>query len=367
MHVLTTAPRSPHTCIRYDETSPAPPCMHVLTTAPRSPHRYDETSPALSATTPGGSPAHLSFVPRPGVEYLLSVCAVPARDADFTPLPWGTPPATQPHFSRCYVVGLQGCAPHPSIVVSSSGAAWQLPEGVAPLCPTPNGWLSVPTGLDGLQPERRLSGGGASLFAQRDLRSGNPQEVNTVHLTRASLAAKGCMLRSVRMSYRYVIGYSGVSGDPGPSFTLELVDGGGGEIANGTSCGAFCSHGRAFLDASARGCVLAASSPLPGCIECDAEEAAAAEEPTVHVLYQSPEFDAVPYSWDTGTGGSPTNYSPRIDIEGACAVGPLRGSRQTLRIVFRNGRRNMHLQGGGWPEEGSCELRLQLHLERSIS
>ena len=187
-----------------------------------------------------------------------------------------------------------------------------------------------------------------------------------MHLTRASLAAKGCILRSVRMSYRYVIGYSGVQGDPGPSFTLELVDGGGGgggEIANGTSCGAFCSHRQAFLDASARGCAEAASNPLPGCVECDAEEAAAAEEPTVHVLYRSPEFDAVPYSWDTGTGGSPTNYSPCIDVDSACAVGPLRGSRQTLRIVFRNGRRNLHLQGGGWPDDVSCELRLQLQLE----
>ena len=46
-----------------------------------------------------------------------------------------------------------------------------------------------------------------------------------------------------------------------------------------------------------------------------------------------------------------------------CTVGPLRGAAQTLRIVLRNGKRNLHLQGGGWPAAGPCELSLRLFFD----
>ena len=102
-----------------------------------------------------------------------------------------------------------------------------------------------------------------------------------------------------------------------------------------------------------------------GCNECGtAEESADAPADAadaVHVLYRSPEAACTP-SWDAATGGSPTNYSPTVHVTRlACRSGPFRGTRQSLRLVFRNGRRNLHLTGA----EGAppCDLGLQLEFE----
>ena len=341
------------------------PCELIVAVVgfdPTACSRHDDAVPRLACTAAGATAARLRFTPRPGVEYLLSVCAAPARDTDFDPLPWGRPPSQQPTYA--YVLGLDGCAPHPS-VASRGAASWQPPPGLAPLSTSADGWVAVPTGLEGMQPLPRLSGGGASLYDRRDVRSGNPREVNTVLLTRALLAVKGRTIARVRLSYRVVVGYSGVEGAPGPSFRLELVDGsdepgGGGDGGGGggssdsspsRGCGAVCCHGRT-IDAST------------ACVECEEEEGStfASALPRTHVLFTSPEFESRPHSWDAATGGSPTNYSAPVDVDLACTVGPLRGAHQTLRIVFKNGKRNLHLQGGGWPASGCCELALQLQL-----
>ena len=87
----------------------------------------------------------------------------------------------------------------------------------------------------------------------------------------------------------------------------------------------------------------------------------------MHVLYRSPEMEPRPFSWDAGTGGHPTNYCPTVQVElEPCggSIGALRGETQSLRLVFHNGRRNMHLQGGEWQEGASraacAELGLSL-------
>ena len=38
---------------------------------------------------------------------------------------------------------------------------------------------------------------------------------------------------------------------------------------------------------------------------------------------------------------------------------------QSMRLVFRNGRRNMHLQGGGWrqPGDAPCEFDVRLFFD----
>ena len=41
----------------------------------------------------------------------------------------------------------------------------------------------------------------------------------------------------------------------------------------------------------------------------------------------------------------------------ACQVGPLRGAHQSLRIVFRNGRRNLHLTPHGCPSSCRAYIR----------
>lgn len=100
-------------------------------------------------------------------------------------------------------------------------------------------------------------------------------------------------------------------------------------------------------------------------VTCEACETdgLAEQSPIVHVLYRSPEADATPYSWDQSTGGHPTNYSPRVEVKTACRVGPFSGARQALQLVFRNGRRNLHLQGGGWQRGAAREACVELELE----
>ena len=78
----------------------------------------------------------------------------------------------------------------------------------------------------------------------------------------------------------------------------------------------------------------------------------------VHVLYASDEAGCTP-SWDAATGGSPTNYSAPVRVTRPVHIGPLRGQRQSLRLVFFNGRRNMHLAGDPDAEE-RCELGIRL-------
>ena len=246
-----------------------------------------------------------------------------------------------------YVLGLSGCSPHAASGGAVDGIGRTLAASATPpLVPCADGWVDVPTGLDNLQPAARLSGGGASSFAGRDMRSGNPGETNTVQLKRAVLAARGRTLRAVRLNYRYVVGYSAAEGDPAPHFTIEMSDG----DTDGASCTAgSCDCWRA-------------TEPLPVADEPPASDDTSCT-PCVqtHQLYKSPDFSARPYSWDAATGGSPTNYSPPVKVTIECDI-RLQGARQTLSLIFHNGRRNIHLQGGSWPDGGGCELDLRLQL-----
>ena len=374
------------------------PCSLIVSVVgfdPATRARHEAATPHLALTAEGGAAAQVRFQPRKGFEYLLGVCAAPTRDEDFEPLAWGTPPRLLPSYT--YSVGLTGCAPHTTSQSGGPPHPGDLAESGrgddSALAPSATGEVAVPTGLVGLRPVPRLSGGGAALTSI-DLRSGNPNETNTVLLPHGLLAARGRSVRAVHLSYRYVVGYSADEGQPGPYFTLELVDGanpngaggiaharedvegarrasGGGEGGSWSRRPASCASCQRRWD-GATDDVTALTSAL-ACIDCaegmggseESEEGGGGETGAsspqmVHVLYTSPECGARPYSWDAATGGSPTNYSPRVVVVEACAIGPLRGARQTLRLVFRNGRRNMHLQGGGWPVEGCCELNLRL-------
>jgi len=198
----------------------------------------------------------------------------------------------------------------------------------------------------------RLSGGGASRTAI-DLRSGNPNEINTVHLGDAVIAARGRTLRSVAFCYRYVVGYSGCEG-PGPSFELQLVDEEDAVVAMPAWAVRECPHCRG----GAGGASAGGGGGGDTCGECCTDESTAPTEPRVHVLYTSPEAGRTP-SWDAATGGSPTNYCSPIRVQRGCRIGPLVGARQSLRIVFTNRRRNMHLTG----EREACELAMRLSFE----
>ena len=68
---------------------------------------------------------------------------------------------------------------------------------------------------------------------------------------------------------------------------------------------------------------------------------------SVHVLYRSEVLPPTPYSYDSATGGSPTNYSPPMLVAASHDL-TLVGSRQRLQLVFFNGSRNCHLQGEHW-------------------
>ena len=313
--------------------------------------------------------ARLSFTPRAGFVYMLSVCAAPQRDEDFEPLEWGVPPASLPTYR--YALRLQGCTPHRL----NDGGAGQAYEQLLTI--PQDGVVRVPTGLTNLQPAPKLSGGGASLTSI-DLRSGNPGEVNTVLLSCGRMAAQGRTLRRLNFAYRCVIGYSGGEGAaPGPYFELQLVDGaellGGGEQASRPLGGylgvcSCCRDRWQTMEASKEEALEV--KPVMQCAECSSEEGAAAPllEPVVHTLYRSPEMEPRPYSWDAATGGHPTNYCPPVEVDMECgaSIGALRGETQSLRLVFYNGRRNMHIQGGEWqegaPRAACAELGLRLAL-----
>ena len=308
-------------------------------------------TPDLVRARVGSGAVVARFVPRAGVStYLVSVCAAPRTDADFIPLAWGTPPADLP--TCAYMLGMCGCEPHTSGGVTTEG---QHPPSMPPLAaPRDSTLLAVPSGLAYWHPQLRLSGGGASSTG-RDLRSGNPNEVNTVDLSAPWLAARGRTLVSVSLAFRYIVGFSGCEGSPGPAFEVQLVD---------------QRRASALPTWAVRGCAHCVGGGGGGgggggCNECGtAEESADAPADAadaVHVLYRSPEAACTP-SWDAATGGSPTNYSPTVHVTRlACRSGPFRGTRQSLRLVFRNGRRNLHLTGA----EGAppCDLGLQLEFE----
>ena len=88
---------------------------------------------------------------------------------------------------------------------------------------------------------------------------------------------------------------------------------------------------------------------------------AADDEPPLatHVLYASPEFFATPYSYDAAVGGSPTSYSPPVAVAEPLAL-QLIGGLQRLQLRFRNGRRNLHVQGGNFPDGAPVDLQLRL-------
>jgi hypothetical protein len=331
----------------------------------------------------GTAVAAIQFVPLPGHEYLVSVCASPGaqdgEEAAYAPLAWGTDPSTLP--TAQYTLQLQGCRPH-------AAAAATHPTAGGPLAVLPSAsTVRVPTGLRRMRPVPKLSGGGASLTAL-DIRSGNPGEVNTVELVGGTLRARGRTVHGVSFSYRCVVGYSTDGASPGPYFELQLLD------RAGIECGGGIPRPRAEgHEADAKDCACwhhrwgsAAGGSAGACEECaDVDAAASTPRPPpppqiVHVLYRSAEMPARPYSWDTATGGNPTNYCPPVRIvdKAPCVVeggggettgGALRlqGDEQILRLVFFNGRRNMHLQGGGWvqgmPPEGCANLELELRLD----
>ena len=230
-------------------------------------------------------------------------------DARFEAQRWGTAPSSLPTLR--YELRLEGCAPHEAVQPSAAAAA--AAAGPA-LTPPAVGALDVPSGLARLRPVARLGGGGAASTG-RDLRSGNPREVNVVEVG-APIAAGGAVLRGVSCSYRYLCGYSTDGGTPGPGFALLRP-----HVA-GAGAGAGAGDG---------------DGPV--------------------VLWRSEEHPALPYSYDAATGGSPTNYSPPIEVAVPLRVGPLRGVRQQLAIRFSNGRRNLHLQGAAGD---GCELGIQL-------
>lgn len=88
---------------------------------------------------------------------------------------------------------------------------------------------------------------------------------------------------------------------------------------------------------------------------------AADDEPPLatHVMYASPEFFATPYSYDAAAGGSPTSYSPPVAVAEPLAL-QLIGGLQRLQLRFRNGRRNVHLQGAAFPDGAPVDLQLRL-------
>ena len=67
----------------------------------------------------------------------------------------------------------------------------------------------------------------------------------------------------------------------------------------------------------------------------------------------------MPYSYDRAMGGSPTSYSPHVDVALPLEL-RLTGRAQRLVLLFRNGRRNLHLQGAAYPHGTPVELRLRL-------
>ena len=65
------------------------------------------------------------------------------------------------------------------------------------------------------------------------------------------------------------------------------------------------------------------------------------------------------YSYDAAVGGSPTSYSPPVAVAEPLAL-QLIGGLQRLQLRFRNGRRNLHVQGGNFPDGAPVDLQLRL-------
>jgi hypothetical protein len=255
--------------------------------------------------------AGITFAPD-GAAWLLAVTAAPDAPVD---VPWGVQPSALP--THGYTVALEGCAPH-----ADSSPPPRPPPPPLLLLPPGAAALAVPTGLANLLPHG--GGGGGATLTERDVRSGEPGATNLVWLRHAvSGGAHGLRITHVAFSYRTVVGYSGNDGDPGPRF--ELV---------------------AFVE------------PLTD--DGDDENDAVASPQALRVLYCSPQFGARPWHYDACSGGSPTNYSPRCEVSAPCDVALPAGARMRLALRFVNGRRNCHLQGGGWPQAPPAELQLRL-------
>jgi hypothetical protein len=220
---------------------------------------------------------------------LLAVSAAPDQPQA---VPWSIQPSSLRSFG--YSVRLAGCEPH----------AHSCAPADPPLISPSGGLLAaVPTGLRGFAPCDAQPG--ASL-TDIDLRSGEPGSVSVAWLSSAVGGGPG-RLRRVRFSYRYVTGYSGNEGEPGPRFQLI-------------------------------------AAPL------------GEEQRPFAVLYSSPEFAARPHHYDP-PGGHPRNYSAPAACDAACDVAlPAAGLRLGIRFV--NGVRNLHLQGGGWPATPPLDLQL---------
>ena len=73
---------------------------------------------------------------------------------------------------------------------------------------------------------------------------------------------------------------------------------------------------------------------------------------------RAPSCSATPYSYDAAVGGSPTSYSPPVAVAEPLAL-QLIGGLQRLQLRFRNGRRNLHVQGGSFPDGTPVDLQLR--------
>lgn len=293
-----------------------------------------------------------------GWALLLAVSAAPDEPQ---PVPWGVEPSSLRTFF--YTVRLFGCEPHPHSRAPADPLLLRPPQadvllacvGLPQDTPLTRALVSgggapsriaaasgvgsdvcMPTRMDGW--EMCVQQPGASL-TDVDLRSGEPG-CTTVAWLRSGLGGfgQGSRISRARFSFRYVVGYSGNLGSPGPRFELVAASL-GDDLMQGDGT------------------------------------------PFVSVLYASPEFDARPFHYDTCAGGCdlvgscrlcslatrhPHNYSPPIVVDAACNVlVPEAGLRLGLRFV--NGVRNVHVQGGGWPNSLPLDLELTLTVEYALT
>ena len=357
--LVAQAPSAPSPCNLY---------MGIVGFDASSATRHEAVTNIALATGDTRNPCLVSWQPRRGYIYLISICAAPGDGCQWAPLAWGTPPRSLP--THHYALRMSGCAPH----IFGGDHNWSSTTGPPKPFPS-NGVLRLPTGLDLMHPEDRLSGGGATRTAI-DLRSGNPREVNTVVLAGTYFAAGGHTLTGFSFAYRFVVGYSGCQGQPGPKVELVLVDGNAADAALDLALAAkpkkaceCCKRGGmpwSLGDDNQDAAEAVDVSADSLCVECSGSEdppsVAQSHEPKEHVLYASEEAGCTP-SWDRGNGGSPTNYSPTIPVASTCNV-PLRGKTQIMKLRFTNGIRNMHLQGSSWPDDSRpCELSLCLYFD----
>jgi len=213
-----------------------------------------------------------------GWALLLAVSAAPDEPQ---PVPWGVEPSSLRTFF--YTVKLFGCEPHPhsrapadplllrppqaDVLLACVGLPQDTPLTRSLVGDAPSriaaasgvgSDVCMPTGMDGW--EMCVQQPGASL-TDVDLRSGEPG-CTTVAWLRSGLGGFGqeSRISRARFSFRYVVGYSGNLGSPGPRFELVAASL-GDDLMQGDGT------------------------------------------PFVSVLYASPEFDARPYHYDTGAGG----------------------------------------------------------------